>query len=90
MEIGIGPARMACRIMATLAKERHPSGQKPAMITSMNFVAVQAVLWNRHMLKCKGPSLFGMAFITELVYRIGLDHRLDIKGAHRVVATRAL
>jgi hypothetical protein len=73
--------------MTTLAKERHPPGQKPAMITSMNFVAVQAVLWNRHMLKCKGSSLFGMAFITELVYRISLDHRFDVKSTHRVMAT---
>jgi hypothetical protein len=59
---------MAFHVMAALAEERHLSYQKPAMVTSMDFVAVQAVLWNRHMLKCKGSSLLGMAFITKTVY----------------------
>ena len=39
------------------------------------------------MLECIGAPLFGMASVTEIIYRIGLDHRLDIKRAHRVVAT---
>jgi hypothetical protein len=41
------------------------------------------------MLKRIGASLFGVAFITEIVYRISLEHCFDIKRAHRVVATRA-
>jgi hypothetical protein len=54
--------------MAALAKERYPLDQKPRMVASMNLVAVQAVLGNGHMLKCKGSSLFGVAFVTKLVY----------------------
>jgi hypothetical protein len=59
---------MAFHVMAVLAKERYPLDQKPRMVAPMNLVAVQAVLGNGHMLKCKGSSLFGVAFVTKLVY----------------------
>jgi hypothetical protein len=75
--------------MAALAKERHFSDQKLGMIASMNLVTIQAVLGNRRMLEGIGPSLVGMAFVTKVVYRVGPDHRLNVRGAHRIMATRA-
>ena len=75
--------------MATLTKERHLSGQKPRMVTSMHLMTIQTVLWYRRMFKGIGTSLFGMAFVTEIIYRIGLEHCFNIKRAHRVVTTRA-
>ncbi len=35
---------MALHIMAVLAKERHPLDEELAMVTPVDFVAVQAVL----------------------------------------------
>jgi hypothetical protein len=40
----------------------------------MGGMTVQAILLNRWMLPHVGASLFGMAFVTELIYPIGLDH----------------
>lgn len=37
--IGVGIMPSSDRIMATLAKERHLSGQKPGMVTAMGLVA---------------------------------------------------
>ena len=74
--------------MAILAKERHLPDQKPAVVAPMNLVAVVAILRNRGMLECIRTPLFGMAFVAKFVDRIGLDHRLDIRRAHRVVAAR--
>jgi hypothetical protein len=79
---------MTSVVMAILAKEGHPPDQKPAMIAPMNLVAVVAILRNRGMLECIRTPLFGMAFVAKFVDRIGLDHRLDIRRAHRVVAAR--
>jgi len=79
---------MAPVVMAILAKEGHLPDQKPAVVAPMNLVAVQAILRNRGMLECIGTSLFSMAFVAKFVDRIGLDHRLDVSGAHRVVTAR--
>ncbi len=87
VEIGVRPACMASGIMAALAKDRRLSCQKPVVITAVDFVAVQAVLRYRRMLKCKGPSLFGVALVTEIIYRIGPDHCFNVKRSHRIVAT---
>jgi hypothetical protein len=54
--------------MAALTKERHLSGQKPRMIASMNFMTVQTVLWYRRMFKGIRTSLFGVTFVTEIIY----------------------
>ena len=89
VRIGIRLRSMTFHIVTVLTKMGHPPCQKLAMVTSVNFVAAQAILWNRHVLKGKGPSLFSMAFVTEVVNRIGLYHCLDVKGTHRIVATGA-
>ena len=91
MKIGIwvGIMPSSYRIMATLAKERHPSGQKPRMVTAMDLVAVQTVLGDRHMLKCIGASLFGVALITKIIHRIGLYHCLNVRRPHRIMAAGA-
>jgi hypothetical protein len=41
------------------------------------------------MLKGIRPPLFGMAFVTQIVYRIGLDHPLDVSCAHGIMAAGA-
>jgi len=75
--------------MAALAQERYLSRQKPRMVASMDLMANQAILLNRGMLEGKGTSLFRMAFITKLVYGVGLDHCLAIiRGTHGIVAAR--
>ncbi len=86
VEIGVRPACMPSRIMAALAKERRLSCQKPVMVTAVDFVAEQTVLRYGRMLERKGPSLFGVALVTEIVYRIGLDHCLNVESPHRIVA----
>jgi hypothetical protein len=68
VKIGIRLGRMSRRIMTALTKEWHPSNQKLSMMTSMNLVAIYAVLRNRGMLKGVGSSLFCMAFVTKLVH----------------------
>ena len=89
MEIGIGSGRMATRIMAALTQERYPSRQKPRMVTAVDVVADQAILSNRGVFECIGTPLFRMAFITKLVYGIGLDHCLAvIRGTHSIMAVR--
>jgi hypothetical protein len=88
-KVRIGVDRMASDIVAALAKEGHLPYQKLQVVTSVNLVADEAVLWNRGMFKGKGSSLFSMTFITEIVYGIGLDHALDIRCPHGVVAARA-
>ncbi len=87
MKIGIRPACMASTIMAALAKEWRLSCQKPVVITAVDFVAVQAVLRYGRMLKRIGSSLFGVALVAEIVYRIGLKHCFNVKRSHRIVAT---
>lgn len=75
--------------MAALAKKRHFSDQKLGMVASMDLVTIQTVLRNGRMLESIGPSLVGMAFVTKVVNRVGPDHRLNVGGAHRIMATRA-
>jgi hypothetical protein len=44
------------------------------MVAPVNFVAVQAVLRYRRMLKCEGSSFFGVTLVTKIVYRVSLHH----------------
>jgi hypothetical protein len=60
--------------VAALAEERNLSDQELAMVTSVYFVAVQAVLLYRRMLKCERSSLFGVAFVTKIIDGIRLHH----------------
>jgi hypothetical protein len=60
------------------------------MVAPVDFVAVQAVLRNRRMFKCKRPPLFSMAIVAKIVYGIGLDHSPDVSRAHGIMAARTL
>ena len=88
MKIGIRSAGVPCSGVAALAEKRNLSDQKLAMITSVDFVAVQAVLLNGRMLKCIGPSLFGMTLIAEVIDRIRFHH-LWPKASMDLMATAA-
>jgi hypothetical protein len=90
MEICVWISRMAPVVMATLTKKGYPPDQKPAMVAPVNLVAGKAILRNGGMLEGIRPPLFSMAFVAEFVDRICLDHRLQVRGAHRVVTARAL
>jgi hypothetical protein len=73
------------------------------MIAPMGLVADQAALIHRWMFPHERPSFFGMAFVTEVIDRVGLYHfisagparsaktnyRLSAKTAHRIVAAGA-
>jgi hypothetical protein len=89
MKVRIWVDWMASNIVAALAKEGHLSNQELQMVTPMNLVTEEAVLWNRRVLKGKGPSLFGMALVTEIVYRISPQHCFHIRCTHRIMAVRA-
>jgi hypothetical protein len=89
MKVRIWVDWMASNIVAALAKEGHLSNQELQMVTPMNLVTEKAVLWNRRVLKGKGPSLFGMALVTEIVYRISPQHCFHIRCTHRIMAVRA-
>ena len=74
------------------------------MVAPMGFVADQTVLLHWGMFPHERPSFFRMTFETKFVDRVGLYHfisagpaataktddRLCAKGAHRIVAARAL
>ena len=74
--------------MAALAKLRCLFVEKVGVVASVDLMADQAVLHYGRMLKHERPSFLCMAFVAEFVYRIGFEHRLDIKCPHRIVAIR--
>jgi len=78
---------VTCSCVATLTEERNLSHQKFGMVTSMNFVTVQTVLLNRRMLKSIGAPLFSMAFVTEVIDRIGFYHSLPEPSMNLMAAT---
>jgi hypothetical protein len=51
LKVGVRSARVTCPRVAALAKERNLPDQELAMITSVDFVAVQAVFLYRRMLE---------------------------------------
>ncbi len=59
---------MTCRRVAALADKRHLSNQELEMVAPVDFMAVQAVLGNRRMFKCKRSSLFSMAIVAKIIY----------------------
>ena len=77
---------MTFYIMTALAKQRRLPCQESVMVASMDLMTVQAVFRHGRMFKSKRTSHLGMALITEVVDRIGLDHPLGIGRAHRIMA----
>lgn len=69
MKIRVGSVGVACpsRVVATLAEKRNLSDQELAVVAPVNFVAVQAVLLHRRMLKGEGASFFSVALVTKIV-----------------------
>jgi hypothetical protein len=59
--------------MAVLAELRWILDQKFVVITAVRCMTIQAVFLDRRMFKHKGASLLSVAFITEVVDRIGFD-----------------
>jgi hypothetical protein len=74
--------------VATLAEKRNLSDQELAMVAPVDFMAVQAILLYRRMLKCEGPSLFSVTLVTKIVYRVSLHHPWS-KTSMDLVATTA-
>jgi len=56
--------------MAILTNKRNFLAQQFTMVASVGFVTGKAVLLNRRMLPQERSSLFGVAFVTELIQRI--------------------
>lgn len=76
MKIRVRSVGVACpsRVVAALAEKRNLSDQELAVVAPVNFVAVQAVLRYRRVLKCKGTSFFGVTRVTKIVDRVSLHH----------------
>jgi hypothetical protein len=74
--------------VATLAEKRNLSDQELAVVASVDFVAVQAVLGNRGVLECEGSPLFSVTFETKIVYRVSFDQPWS-KGSMGFVAITA-
>jgi hypothetical protein len=72
MKVGVWSGRMLASGMAALAKEGHLSDKKLGVVAPVGFMTGKAVLRHRRMLPHERPSLFGMAFVTELIDRIRL------------------
>jgi hypothetical protein len=74
LEAGIYRPWMAGRIVTGLAKLRNPADQKFGNIAPVGSMAAQTVLFYRGVLPHEGTSFFRMAFVTELIHHICLDH----------------
>lgn len=75
--------------MAALAKLRRFSHQHIIMIASVHLMAIQAVLHDRGMFPSEGTPFLGVAFITEIVDRIGLYHFFSESAVRIVTACTA-
>lgn len=73
-ETGVDGAGVLRRVVAALAEKRRLSVQELPMIAPMGHVACKAILLDRRMFPEEGPALFGVAFETEFIYGIRLDH----------------
>jgi hypothetical protein len=54
--------------VTALAEKGNLPDQELGVVASVDFVAVQAVLVYRRMLKCVWPSLFGVTLVTKIVH----------------------
>lgn len=61
------------RRVTLLAEHGSGRDQQFFMVGSMGTVTVQAIITHRGMFKKKRPPLLGMALITRLVHRVGLE-----------------
>lgn len=75
--------------MAALTEERCLADQKLGMIAAVRRMAIEAVLRDRRMLEHERPSLFRVAFVAELIDRIGLE-QFVAEGAMGIMTTPAL
>ena len=80
---------MSTRVMTALAKLRWVADQKFGVITPMRCMTVEAIFIDGRMLKHKWPPLLGVTFVTEFVYRVGLDLFVT-KGAMRIMTAGTL
>ncbi len=86
---GVGPAHMSGRIMAVPAELGNAHGQEFVMVAAVRHMARRAVFIDGGMGPHKRPALFGVALVTEFVYRLRLDQR-RAEAAVVFVAIRAL
>ena len=73
-EVGVNVAGVLGSIVAFLAEKRRPRGQELRMVAAMGHMAGQTILLHRRMLPHEWTALFRVAFITEFIHRICLDH----------------
>src|SRR3989304_2595924 len=59
--------------MTLLAEHGSCRNQQFFMVGSMRAVAIQAIIAHRGMFEKKRPAFLGMALITGLVHRVGLE-----------------
>jgi hypothetical protein len=88
MELSIGADGMRSLVVAALTKQRRLPHEKPGMIASVTFMAVQTILGYRRVLPGIGPPFLRMAFVTKLVDRVSLD-QLRANTAVGIVAAQA-
>lgn len=81
-------SRMPCFHVALLAELRFGGDEQRLVIGAVGFMAIGAILHRRRMLPEKRSPLLGMAGITELVHRVGLEQRVG-DASMGVVAARA-
>jgi len=89
MELGIGIDGMGSLVVATLTKQRGLPHEKPGMIASVTFMAVQTVFGYRGVLPGIGSPFLRVALVTKVIDRIGLD-QLRASTAVGIVAAQAL
>lgn len=89
MELGIGVDGMSSLVVTALTKQRSLPHEKPGMIASVTFMAVQTVFGYRWVLPGIGSPFLRVALVTEVVDRIGLD-QLRASTAVGIVAAQAL
>jgi hypothetical protein len=79
---------MTAGLVTALTELRGLSHKQAPVVASVDFMAIQAVFFNRRMLEPERSPLFSMAFIAELVDGVGPDH-LRSEAAVGIMAVRA-
>ena len=85
--------------MAVLTEKRHLLVQKLAVVAPVGLMTSKTIFFHRRMFPHERSSLFGVAFVTELIERIRFQHlaragsnpgaeavhRFDHKAAHHIM-----
>ena len=88
LEFRINCPRVLGPVMTALAKLGDLAGEELGMVAPVGSVAAQAIFFDGGMLPHKGPSLFGMALVAQIVKGIRFDHP-GAESAVVIMAVRA-